>query len=402
MAKAFDGLRVIDFSQVLAGPMATMQLALLGADVIKIEQPGSGDQSRGLMVEEGKFTELNTSPMFLGINPGKRSVALDLKNPAAADIVRRLLADADVVMENYRAGVITRLGFGYEAVKEIRPDIVYCSISGYGQEGPQANVGAFDGAIQAASGMMSVTGTPETGPIRAGFFAVDMATGVTAAFAIASALYRRQSTGEGQYLDVSMNDTALTMINTHVSNYLNNGVVPELFGNTSPTAQGTANTWPTKDGFISIAVVTDRLAEKLCRGLGHPEWFEEERYRTREARILYREQIDKEIRDVLATQTSAYWLERIGAEGAPISPVNALPEAVSLDQLAHRDVLIKQEAPQGLDSEITIAGAGFMASSDGPGHHQPAPALGQHTEEVLQELGYSKEEIEGLRQAGAI
>jgi CoA:oxalate CoA-transferase len=392
MAKAFEGLRVIDFSQVLAGPMATAQLALLGADVIKIEQPGSGDQSRGLMAE-GIFAEINTSPMFLGVNPGKRSIALDLKADAAADVVHRLLANADVVMENYRAGVIGRLGFGYEEVKKIKPDIVYCSISGYGQEGPQANVAAFDGAVQAASGMMSVTGTPESGPIRAGFFAVDMSTGLTAAFAIASALYRRLTTGEGQYLDVAMNDTALTMINTHVSNYMNNGVLPALFGNTSPTAQGTANTWPTKDGSISVAVVSDRLAEKFCRGLGRPEWFEEERYHTRDGRIRCREQIDQEISEFLATETSAHWLERLGAEGVPVSPVNSLPEAVAMEQLLHRDVLMTQPAPHNLEQEITIPGAGFMASADGPGRDEPAPALGQHTEEILAEFFDNQENL---------
>ena len=199
-----------------------------------------------------------------------------------------------------------------------------------------------------------------------------------------------------------MNDTALTMINTHVSNYMNNGVLPALFGNTSPTAQGTANTWPTKDGNISVAVVTDRLAEKFCRGLGRPEWFEEERYHTRDGRIRCREQIDQEISETLATETSAHWLERLGAEGVPVSPVNSLPEAVAMEQLLHRDVLMTQPAPHNLEQEITIPGAGFMASADGPGRDEPAPALGQHTEEILAEIGYSPEEIEGLREAGAI
>lgn len=401
MAKAFEGLRVIDFSQVLAGPMATAQLALLGADVVKIEQPGSGDQSRGLMTD-GKFLDINTSPMFLGVNPGKRSIALDLKNEAAREIVHRLLADADVVIENFRAGVIGKLGFDYDAVRKIRPDIVYCSISGYGQEGPQSGIAAFDGAVQAASGMMSTTGTPETGPIRAGFFAVDMSTGITAAFAIASALYRRQATGEGQYLDVAMNDTALTMINTHVSNYLNNGVEPERWGNSSPTAQGTANTWPTKDGFISIAVISDRLAEKLCRGFGRPEWFEEERYRTRQGRIAHSKELTKEIGDLLLTQTSAYWLDKLGTEGVVVGPVNDLPEALAMDQLNHRNILMRQRAPQDLEDEITVPNAAFIANADSPGHDRPAPALGQHTEEVLAEIGYSADEIEGLRAAGAI
>jgi len=401
MAKAFDGVRVIDFSQVLAGPVATAQLALLGADVIKIEQPGVGDQARSMMAD-GIWAERKLAPNFLGANPNKRSITLDLKHPRAKEVVQRLLGDADVVVQNFKAGVIDRLGFGYDAVKAIRPDVVYCSISGYGQEGPKAPAAAYDGAIQAASGMMSLTGTPESGPLRAGFMVVDLATAITAAFAIASALYRRKVTGEGQFLDVAMNDTAIAMMNPVVSNYLVGGWEPALIGNTSPTKQGTANTWPTADGWLTIAVVTDRLIAPLCRGLGRPDLAGDERFAHEPGRITHAASIDQEIAGILATNTTAHWVERLRAEGVPASPVNALHEALEDEQLGHRRVLMDLPAPAGLNGRITVPGAGFLCDADSPSAESPPPTLGQHTDGVLGELGYSEADVAALRAEGAI
>ncbi|NJN51209.1 MAG: CoA transferase [Gammaproteobacteria bacterium] len=200
MALAFDGIRILDFSQVLAGPFATAQLAQLGADVIKIEQPGSGDQTRGLMA--GKDDD-QMSPSFLTCNLGKRSLTLNLKAPAARAVVEKLVMRADAVVENFTPGVMERLGFGYDALARLKPDIVYCSISGYGQSGPKARLAAYDGAIQAASGMMEINGYADTPPTRTGYMPVDMATALQAAFALSAALYRRQVTGAGQRLDVA-------------------------------------------------------------------------------------------------------------------------------------------------------------------------------------------------------
>lgn len=401
MTKAFEGVRVVDFSQVLAGPFATAQLALLGADVIKIEQPGTGDQAR-IMMANGEWLEKRLAPNFLGVNPGKRSLTLDLKHSSAKEIIQRLLKDADVVVQNFRAGVIDRLGFGYDDVRQIKPDIIYCSISGYGQTGPKSAAAAYDGAIQAASGMMSLTGTPESGPLRTGFMGVDLSTAITAAFAIASALYRRQVTGEGQFLDVAMNDTAISVMNPVVCNLLIGGQQPELLGNTSPTFQGTANTWPTADGYVSISVVTDKQAAGLCRALGHPEWAEEYRYKEEAGRIEHRHILDKEIGSILATDTSDAWVAKLRAENIPASKVNSLAEALAEEQLQHRGVMMRMPAPQGMGGEITVPGVGFVCSSGSPGTDRPAPALGQHTDDVLAEIGYSAEEIQRLREVGAI
>ena len=219
--QALTGVRILDFSQVLAGPFATQQLAQLGAQVIKIEQPVGGDMTRGLMSANSD----GMAPSFLSANLGKRSLALDLKNPDAREIIHKLVAQADVVVENFKPGTIERLGYGYEALRAIKPDLVYASISGFGQTGPRAGLPAFDGAIQAYSGMMSISGHAETGPVRSGYFAVDMSTALNAAFAITAALLRRANTGEGQRVDISMLDTALFMQAPQMTGYLVTGSI---------------------------------------------------------------------------------------------------------------------------------------------------------------------------------
>lgn len=394
-------IKIVDFSQVLAGPFATNLLALQGAQVIKIEQPGGGDQARR-MGAEGIHAELGQSGLFIGVNVGKRSIALDLKHERAKEIVARLLEDADVVVQNFKAGVIERLGFGYDAVKAIKPDIIYCAISGYGQEGPRSGSAAYDGAVQAASGMMSTTGTPESGPVRAGFTVVDLSTGLTAAYAVMSALYRRKVTGEGQFIDVAMFDTALTMLSSFVSNYFLLGKLPELRGNLSPTDQATGDVFPTSDGWIQITALTNRVVEKLCMALGHPEWFAEPRYASDDGRIEHRAAIRDEISTVLRQDTTEAWLKKFAAEGVPSAPVASLQESLSQPQLDFRKVLMQVDAPQGLEGTVTVPGSAFLTSVGTPTTTRPSPGLGQHTDEILSEHGFDAVAIADLRAAGAV
>ena len=242
MPQAFEGIRIIDFSQVLAAPFAVMQLALLGAEVIKIEQPVGGDQTRGLM---NIGEDQGLSPSFLAMNLNKQSLTLNLKTPQAVEIIKQLIATTDVLVENFKAGTMERMGLGYDDLKAIKPDLIYCSVTGYGQTGPKAGEAAYDGAIQASSGMMSQNGHAQTGPTRTGYMPVDMSTGLNTAFSISAALFRRANTGLGQRIDVAMMDTAIVMQAPQYSNFLNQGNLLGLMGNASPTRQPTANVFAT-------------------------------------------------------------------------------------------------------------------------------------------------------------
>jgi crotonobetainyl-CoA:carnitine CoA-transferase CaiB-like acyl-CoA transferase len=402
MAKAFEGIRVIDFTAVLAGPVATLELALLGADVVKVEQPGVGEQFRGMIRDKGWERHEDLSPAFVGANSGKRAITLDLKHPRAKEILTRLVAGADVVVENFRAGVIDRLGYGYAWAKSVKPDIVFCSISGYGQTGPRAGAPAYDGAIQAASGIMAVTGTPDSGPLRAGFMVVDVSTAFTAAFAISTALYRRLATGEGQYLDVAMNDSAVSLMQAVVSRFHMAGHVPARIGNSSQAKQGTANTWATSDGHIAIAVITDRMVAPLVRALGRPELAADARWNTTAGRVKHHDEIREEIAAIMAEESTETWTQRFAVEQVPISPVNDLATALTDPQFEYRGVMMRLPAPEGVGGEVVAPGVGFIADRDSPGTDRPAPRLGQHTDEVLAELGYSADEIAALHADGAV
>ncbi|NKB59872.1 MAG: CoA transferase [Alphaproteobacteria bacterium] len=396
MAKAFENIRVADFSQVLAGPFATQQLALLGADVIKVEVRGSGDQARG-MLTSGAFLDKRMAPLFMSVNAGKRSITLDLKHERAAEIVHRLVKDSDVFIQNFKAGVVDRLGFGYEAIKAINPSIVYCSISGYGQEGPRSGAAAYDSAIQAASGMTSTTGFPENGPTRIGFTVVDMTTGITAAYAIASALFRREVTGEGQFLDVAMLDSALTQLGPLVANFLNAGTVPTTNGNSSITGLATAEQFKTKEGYILTAVLLDNQVRGLFTALGRPGLIEDPRFATDAARKENYSALRAILDELFLADTAANWVPKLAEVGAPASEILTVPQAVAQPQLAHRNVLLDLPAPQGLDERVRTVGAGFQSPVDTPSADVPPPGIGEHTDAILAELGYDAKAIASLR-----
>lgn len=389
MARAFEGIRVIDFTQVLAGPFCTEQLALLGADVIKIEQPpkdgqAGGDQGRGIMADND-MGEAGYSPIFLSVNAGKRSIALDLKAPETKPILEKLVKSADVVVQNFKAGAIDRLGFGYDWAKSIKPDIVYCSISGYGQEGPYAGAPAYDGAIQAVSGMIALTGHPDTGPNRVGFNVVDMSTGITAAFAVASALFRRSQTGEGQHVDVAMFDTAITMAAQAFVRYENLGMDQPLMGNSSPALLPTAGLFKTGAGNIMISALTDRHWKGICTAIGKPEYVDDPRFVNTDARMANGDLVKQVMEEGLASDNPFNWEKKLAECGVPAAPQLPLGEVLKHPTLEHRDVLLQFEDMPGVDRPLMGVGAGFKANVDGPKPDRPPPALDQHRSEILGE-----------------
>lgn len=393
--QAFTGLRILDFTQVLAGPFATQQLAQLGAEVIKIEQPGSGDITRGLMATDSD----GMAPSFLTCNLGKRSLTLDLKHPAAREIIERLVAISDAVVENFKPGTLERLGFGYEAVRTIKPDIVYASISGYGQSGPKSALPAFDGAIQAASGMMSISGHPETGPVRAGYFAVDMSTALNAAFAISAALFRRHVTGEGQHIDVSMMDSAFMMQAAQITAWGVNGTLPDLTGNRSPTKQPTANVFATQDGHVQVIALRDTQIKALLGALGHADFYEGREDPT--DRVRDTEAFNALLNPIFASNTTEHWLDVLADAGVPAAAIRNLDEAASDPQNAYRLSLTDSPAPSG-DGTVRVVSAGHVAEPAPPVVQRPPPRLGEHSREVLAELGYDAAEIDAFAADGVI
>ena len=393
MTLAFEGLRVIDFTQVLAGPFATQQLAALGAEVIKIEQPGTGDFTRGGNPER-------PWPMYTTANLGKKSLTLNLKSDAAKDIVGRLAIGADAVVENFRPGVMARLGFGYDQLRKIKPDLVYCSISGYGQSGPKSPLPAFDGAIQAASGMMAVSGFPESGPVRAGYFAVDMATAMQAAFALSAALYRKRLTGEGQHIDVAMMDTSMLMLAPQMTAFLMNGKTPERIGNRSPTLEPTANVFPTADGHIQIVALKKKQAESLFRVLGLEARYPD--FPDARTRFKRSGEVNALLCAALKQQGTAHWLDALLRAEVPVSEVRELADVAEDPQFEDRNAFTEVPSPDSAASGVKAVFAGHCASADGPTLKRGAPGLGEHNKEILTGLGYAQAEIAAFNADGTI
>jgi crotonobetainyl-CoA:carnitine CoA-transferase CaiB-like acyl-CoA transferase len=400
MSSALAGFRVLDLTNVLAGPFCAYQLALLGADVVKIEVPDGGDLARQL----GADPDLNGRHMgasFLAQNAGKKSVTLNLKKSAGKDVLKRLVESADVLVENFRPGVMARLGLAYEDLAAVNPRLVYCAISGFGQEGPMKAAPAYDQIIQGLSGMMSVTGTAESAPLRSGYPVADTLAGMTAAFAIASALVRRGATGEGAFVDVSMLGVALTAMGWAVSNYLIAGVEPQPHGNDNFTA-APSGAFKAKDGLINIAANKQEQFEALVAAVGRPELATDPRFAERESRKQHRRALTLELEAALADRSCAEWQSAFNKIGVPAGCVLSVPQALALPQVAHRELLKTFDEVPGVDRPITVARSGFKLSGGDPDVADPPPELGQDTDAVLGAVGYSPSDIAALRRAGVV
>ena len=397
---ALHGIRVLDLTNVLSGPFCAYQLAQLGAEVIKVEMPGTGDLARQL----GADPTLNAQLMgasFLAQNGGKRSVTANLKSEDGRRILRELVRTADVLVENFRPGVMDRLGVGHAALEKINPSLVYCAISGFGQTGPMRDAPAYDQIIQGLAGVMSVTGDARSAPMRVGYPVADTIGGLTAAFAIASALVRRATSGEGAFIDVSMLDCTLGTMGWVVSNYLIAGQSPVPMGNDNFTA-APSGAFATGDGLINIAANKQEQFAALAAAVGCEAWLTDPRFAHRESRKQNRAELNRALEQALQSKTAVEWEAILNRIGIPAGRVLSVPEALASAQIAERGVLKSLGEVPGVDRAITVTRTGFKLTGGDPDIASPPPRLGEHTDDVLKDLGYSTDAIERLRDAGAI
>jgi crotonobetainyl-CoA:carnitine CoA-transferase CaiB-like acyl-CoA transferase len=397
MSKPFAGIRILDFTRYLAGPYGTYQLALLGADVVKIESR-EGDETRASPADM-KWAERKMAPSFLSVNGNKRSITLDLRRPEAVEVVKRLVVGADVVWENFRPGVMDRLGLGYDALSALNPRLIYCGVSGFGLNGPERTTAAFDGKLQAMSGIMSITGEPSRGPTRAGFALCDTIGGLTAALAVASALYQRMHTGRGQLVDVAMLDATLAFIPGPVSEYTVAGIEQRQIGNGSVSRKPTANRFRARDGYLVLAVLTERQFANLMRTLGRADALDDPRFKDWPARTENEPALREIIEAALASDNPKNWEARLTAADVPCGSIWTIDEIVRHPQLEHRDVLQTIDTRYG---PMRLVGAGFRLAHGSPGLDREPPTLGEHTDKILKEAGYDADEIERMRREAVI
>ena len=393
--RPFEGLRVIDTTHVLAGPFATYQLAVLGADVVKIERPGDPDQTRG----QGPDPELRQTGMattYLAQASNKRCVTLELKTDKGAGILRRLVAGADVFVENYRPGAFDGLGLGYEALSGLNRRLVYCSISAFGQDGPRSSQTAYDMVVQATSGLMAMTGTQAVHPIRIGAPVVDYATGTSAALAISSALYQRERSGRGQRIDVSMFDVATILMGAQVTAYSYGGHEPHPTGNRHAAA--TIGCYDTKDGQLMIAAANHRQQARLWTLLGRPELI-----RNNEGeRLADAAQATGVLDQVFRERTAAEWEDYLQAHHVPAARVRTMVEALTDGQRGARQALHQHDGCDGVVRPFTVPVAAFQFQHDGPRVDYAPKRAGADTDEILAELGFDPAAIAGLREDGVV
>ncbi|MDH3668320.1 MAG: CoA transferase [Paracoccaceae bacterium] len=394
-----SGIRVLDLTNVLAGPFCGHQLVHMGAEVIKVEAPGRGDLARDL----GPDPELNARGMgtsFLAQNAGKKSVTINLKHPQGKDLLKRMAAKADVLIENFRPGVMDRLDLGWEVLREVNSRLVYAAISGFGQDGPWRDRPAYDQIIQGASGVMSITGDAKSAPLRVGYPIADTIGGLTAAFAVAAALNARETKG-GTFIDVSMLEAVLATMGWAVSNWLISGVAPEPKGNENVTASPSA-TFKTAEGLLNISANKQEQWEVLCGHLGCPELVDQSEFVTRDDRIANRYALRAALERHLAAKTATAWADELSALGVPAGAVLTVPEVLAHQQIADRGFLETFSEVPRVDQEVKIVRTGVKLDGVSPRVATPPPTLGQHTSEVLAKLGLTEAEIAALSDEGAI
>ena len=390
------GMRILDLTNVLSGPFCCHQLAHMGADVIKVETPGTGDLARQLGADPARNAEL-MGVSFLAQNPGKRSITLNLRSTSGKRILKELVQKADALVENFRPGVMARLDLGYDMLSQENPRLVYCAISGFGQDGPLAKLPAYDQIVQGMSGVMSITGDSDTAPYRVGYPMADTIGGMTAAFAVAAALANK-SHDRGTFIDVSMLEAVIATMGWVVSNHVIAGQAPTPNGNDNFTASP-SGTFRTADGVMNIAANRQEQFEALCEIIGNPALVQDPRFADRKNRLANRSTLTAELEAAFATATTLEWVDKLTAQGVPAGPVWSVREALAHPQLADRGLLQTHRiGPENLQ----LVGIGAKLDGMAPGVDSPPPALGAHTNDILTELGYNNAQISDLKKEGAI
>lgn len=406
---ALAGLKVLDLSRVLAGPWCTQILADLGADVVKIERPGVGDDTRGWgppFLKDADGHDTTQSTYFTACNRNKRSVTVDMATPEGQALLQRMAAQSDVVVENFKTGGLAQYGLDYQSLKAANPRLIYCSVTGFGHDGPHAQRAGYDLMIQATSGMMSITGRPDEvpggGPLRVGVALTDLFTGVYASTAILAALEVRHHTGEGQHIDMALLDVGMAILANQASAFLNTGDVPQRQGNTHPSL-APYQEFQTQDGAMLLAIGNNGQFARFCEAAGHAEWVADERFATNTLRVKHRDMLIPLMQDVTRTRSTAAWIALLEDKAVPCGPINNIAQAFDDEQVKARGlaVTLPRDAGDGIAS-ITGVASPLRLSATPPVLRRAPPALGQHTDEVLAEWGVDPAQIAALRAAGVV
>ena len=403
---ALGHLRVLDLSRVLAGPWASQVLADLGAEVIKVERPGSGDDTRGWgppYLRDRAGRETSESAYFLSANRGKKSVTIDIARPEGQALVRRLAGVSDVLLENFKVGTMARLGLGYQELARVNPRLVYCSISGFGQTGPYRERAGYDFLVQGMGGLMSITGEPDDvpggGPVKVGVAIADILTGMYAATAVLAALAHRERTGLGQQVDLGLLDVQVAMLANQAMNHLVSGRPPGRLGNAHPNIVP-YQAFRTGQGHLVLAVGNDGQFARFCEVAGRPELARDERFATNAGRVRHRAELVPLIESILAGRPAAEWIEALERAGVPCGPINDLAQVFADPQVRHRGMRI--EVPHPLAGAVPLVASPIRLSGAPPPPAAPPPLLGEHTQEVLLGLGLDGAEIASLREKGVV
>ena len=390
MSGALSDIRVLDLTRVLAGPWAAQVMGDLGAEVIKVERPGRGDDTRGWgppYLEDAEGRPTSESAYFLGANRNKRSVEIDISCAQGQAQIRQLVAESDVLLENFKVGDLARYGLDYATLSEINPRLVYCSITGFGQDGPYAGKPGYDFLIQAMGGLMSITGRPDDqpggGPMKSGVALTDITTGLYALVAVLAALNRRHRSGVGQYIDVALFDVQVACLANQASAYLTSGRVPHRMGNAHPSIVPYED-FPTADGEIILTIGNDQQFARFCDAAEHAEWKDDERFATNAARVEHRKVLVPLIRQTTVMRTTDQWVALLDAAGVPCWPVNSIDDVFRDPQAQHRDLRITMAHP--LQRELSLVASPLRLSESPVAYRRPPPMLGEHTAEVLREI----------------